>query len=113
MRYQNIVILTGAGVSAESGIPVFRSEDGLWEHHNVEDVATYEGFLRNKTLVHEFYNKMRLSLPTKKPNAAHKAIAHLQTEVAKTRRGSFSLLRRILMICMKEAGSKQVCHMQR
>ena len=44
MKYQNIVILTGAGVSAESGIPVFRSEDGLWERHKVEDVATYEGF---------------------------------------------------------------------
>ena len=58
----NIVILTGAGISAESGIPVFRSETGLWEEHRVEDVATYEGFLRDRTLVHNFYNGMRRKL---------------------------------------------------
>lgn len=50
----NIVVLTGAGISAESGIPVFRSETGLWEQHRVEDVATYDGFVRNKNLVHDF-----------------------------------------------------------
>ena len=81
--YQNIVILTGAGISAESGIPVFRSETGLWEQERVEDVATYDGFLRDKTKVHEFYNKMRRSLLDKKPNPAHLALARLEKEYSK------------------------------
>ena len=110
MKYKNIVILTGAGVSAESGIPVFRSEDGLWERHKVEDVATYEGFMRNKTLVHEFYNKMRLSLPSKEPNAAHKAIAHLQEEWQK-QGGDVFLVTQNIDDLHERAGSKQVCHM--
>ena len=76
----NIVILTGAGISAESGIPVFRSETGLWEEHRVEDVATYEGFLRDRTLVHNFYNGMRRKLSGVKPNEAHKALTRLQNE---------------------------------
>ena len=72
--FKHIVILTGAGISAESGIPVFRSETGLWEQERVEDVATYEGFLRNKTKVHDFYNKMRQSIKSKEPNPAHLAL---------------------------------------
>ena len=61
MSYKHILVLTGAGISAESGIPVFRAEDGLWENHRVEDVATPEGFERNPQLVHDFYNTMRRS----------------------------------------------------
>ena len=110
MRYQNIVILTGAGVSAESGIPVFRSEDGLWEKHKVEDVATYEGFLRNKTLVHNFYNAMRRSLPSKLPNKAHFAIAHLQKEWQEYGGEAFLVTQNIDDL-HERAGSSQVVHM--
>ena len=56
---RRIVVLTGAGISAESGIPTFRAADGLWENHRVEDVATPEGFARNPDLVHRFYNERR------------------------------------------------------
>ena len=58
-HFRNIVILTGAGISQESGIPTFRSEDGLWEQHRVEDVATPEGYIRDPDLVHRFYNRLR------------------------------------------------------
>lgn len=73
----NLVVLTGAGVSAESGVPTFRASDGLWEGHRIEEVATPEGFAANPTLVQEFYNKRRALLPTVQPNAAHKALAEL------------------------------------
>lgn len=78
MKFKRIVVLTGAGISAESGIPVFRSETGLWEQHNVADVATYSGFMNDKTLVHNFYNTMRAKLKTVEPNAAHLALTKLQ-----------------------------------
>ncbi|MGL5838992.1 MAG: NAD-dependent deacylase [Sphingorhabdus sp.] len=74
---RNIVILTGAGVSAESGIDTFRSAGGLWEQHKVEDVATPEGFERNPDLVLRFYDMRRAAIQTKKPNAAHFALAKL------------------------------------
>ena len=79
-RLPNIVILTGAGVSAESGIATFRAEDGLWEQHRVEDVATPEGFCRNPELVQAFYNERRAQLSEVQPNPAHHAIARLQRE---------------------------------
>lgn len=72
-----IVILTGAGISAESGLATFRASDGLWEDHAVEDVATPEGFARNPQLVHEFYNMRRKNASEAKPNAAHQALAGL------------------------------------
>jgi len=74
----NIVILTGAGISAESGIPTFRDSMGLWEEHKVEDVATPEGFSRNPDLVHRFYNERRAKLKEVKPNAGHFALANLE-----------------------------------
>ncbi len=76
----NIVILTGAGISAESGLATFRAADGLWEGHRVEDVATPEAFMRNPALVHDFYNQRRRGLldPKIQPNAAHKALANLE-----------------------------------
>ncbi|ORU94868.1 MAG: NAD-dependent protein deacylase [Cycloclasticus sp. symbiont of Poecilosclerida sp. M] len=75
-----IVILTGAGVSAESGIKTFRASDGLWENHRVEDVATPEAYARDPQLVHTFYNMRRKQLLGEdiKPNAAHTAIAQLE-----------------------------------
>lgn len=77
---KKIVVLTGAGVSAESGINTFRDSDGLWENHKVEDVASIEGWYRNPKLVLEFYNARRVQLAEVEPNAAHKAIADLQHE---------------------------------
>jgi NAD-dependent deacetylase len=73
-----IVILTGAGISAESGIETFRAEDGLWAQHRVEDVATPEGFARDPKLVVDFYNARRKQASEVAPNAAHKALAKLQ-----------------------------------
>jgi NAD-dependent deacetylase len=74
-----IVILTGAGISAESGLGTFRDADGLWTRHKLEDVATPEGFARNPDLVHQFYNARRIQAAKAVPNAAHVALARLQT----------------------------------
>ena len=79
-KYQNIVILTGAGISAESGLATFRSSNGLWNNHPVEDVATVEGFQRNPAYVHDFYNELKKELVKAKPNPAHLAITKLQKE---------------------------------
>ncbi len=71
----HLVVLTGAGVSAESGIRTFRDTNGLWEEHRIEDVASPEGFARNPALVLDFYNKRRAQANTVAPNAAHLALA--------------------------------------
>lgn len=73
-----IVILTGAGISAESGLRTFRASDGLWEEHRIEDVATPEGFARDPALVHRFYNQRRAAAAAALPNAAHQALARLE-----------------------------------
>lgn len=78
MNFGNIVVLTGAGLSAESGLGTFRGHDGLWDNYNIEEVATPEGFARNPIKVHEFYNMRRGWLTKAKPNAAHLALAHLE-----------------------------------
>lgn len=75
---EKIVILTGAGISAESGLSTFRDEGGLWAQHRIEDVATPEGFARDPALVHGFYNARRVQAAKVKPNAAHEALATLQ-----------------------------------
>lgn len=75
---QNIVLLTGAGISAESGLQTFRAEDGLWCDHRVEDVATPEAYERNPSLVQEFYNMRRRQLKEVVPNAAHNALAECE-----------------------------------
>lgn len=80
MKYENIVILTGAGISAESGLQTFRASDGLWCGHRVEDVATPEAFERNPKLVQDFYNMRRRQLAEVNPNAAHLALARLAAE---------------------------------
>lgn len=77
MSKGNIVILTGAGISAESGLQTFRAADGLWCGHKVEEVATPEGFAKNPALVQQFYNQRRAQLKQVKPNAAHAALAKL------------------------------------
>lgn len=74
---KKIIILTGAGISAESGLQTFRDADGLWEGYNVEDVATPEAWQRNPELVQNFYNERRRSVFNAKPNAAHLALADL------------------------------------
>ena len=77
---KKLVVLTGAGVSAESGISTFRTNNGLWENHKVEDVASIEGWYRNPAVVMDFYNQRRAQLSEVRPNAAHLAIADLEKE---------------------------------
>lgn len=107
--YQNIVILTGAGISAESGIQTFRASDGLWEGHNVEEVATPEGFARNPALVQQFYNKRRAQLNsgTVDPNPAHFALAELEAGFG----GEFLLVTQNVDNLHKRSGSKNLIHM--
>jgi NAD-dependent deacetylase len=76
-----LFVLTGAGVSAESGLRTFRDAGGLWEDQRVEDVATPEGFRRDPELVISFYNKLRRNLPNAQPNAAHRALARLEARL--------------------------------
>jgi len=106
---KNIVVLTGAGISAESGIKTFRGADGLWEGHRVEDVATPEGFQRNPALVYEFYNHRRRQLLDEnvKPNAAHKALAQLEAE----HDGNVLVVTQNIDNLHERGGSKEVLHM--
>jgi NAD-dependent deacetylase len=104
---KNIVILTGAGISAESGLPTFRDADGLWEGHHVEEVATPEAFERDPKLVHRFYNMRREALFTVEPNAAHLALAKLQREYP----GSVTLVTQNVDDLHERGGSKDVIHM--
>lgn len=80
MGKKRIVVLTGAGISAESGISTFRDANGLWENHNIYDVATPEGFQKNPALVHNFYNQRRKQLLQCQPNAGHLALAELEKD---------------------------------
>ena len=77
---KKVVVLTGAGISAESGIKTFRDSDGLWEEHRIEDVATPEGWRRNPELVLKFYNERRKQLFEVVPNDAHKALQRLEAQ---------------------------------
>jgi NAD-dependent deacetylase len=104
---RRIVILTGAGISAESGIDTFRSAGGLWEQHRVEDVATPEGFARDPDLVLAFYDMRRAGLAEVAPNPAHTALARLQTEFA----GEVLLVTQNVDDLHERAGSRQVLHM--
>lgn len=75
---KKVVVLTGAGISAESGISTFRDSDGLWEHYRVEDVCTYDAYLRNPELVLNFYNERRRQLFESKPNEGHRQLVRLE-----------------------------------
>lgn len=77
---KKLVVLTGAGISAESGIKTFRDSDGLWEGHNVMDVATPEGWYKNPALVLEFYNQRRKQLKEVQPNLGHQILAELEND---------------------------------
>jgi NAD-dependent deacetylase len=78
MNKKKVVVLTGAGISAESGISTFRDSDGLWEQYRVEDVATYDAYLRNPELVLNFYNERRRQLFAVKPNDGHRQLVRLE-----------------------------------
>ena len=109
---RNIVILTGAGVSAESGIDTFRSAGGLWEQHRVEDVATPEGFARDPDLVLRFYDMRREAIQTKAPNAAHIALGRLEREwPKKVPGGSVTLVTQNVDDLHERGGSLGVIHM--
>lgn len=104
---QKIVILTGAGISAESGLGTFRAEGGLWAQHRIEDVATPEGFARNPQLVVDFYNKRRAQAAEALPNAGHVALARLEAEFD----GDIVLVTQNVDDLHEKAGSKRVMHM--
>jgi NAD-dependent deacetylase len=107
MTVGNIVILTGAGVSAESGVATFRGPDGLWEGQRVEDVATPEAFRRDPALVHAFYDARRAKLGTVEPNAAHRALALLDAEWP----GDLLLVTQNVDDLHERAGSTRLMHM--
>jgi NAD-dependent deacetylase len=107
MAVRNIVILTGAGVSAESGLATFRGPDGLWEGHRVEDVATPEAFRRDPVLVHSFYDARRAKLAMVSPNSAHEALARLEAQWP----GDFLLVTQNVDDLHERAGSKRLIHM--
>lgn len=109
MAIESIVILTGAGISAESGIRTFRAADGLWEDHRVEDVATPEAFQRDPHLVHRFYNERRNQLLSEhiKPNPGHQALAELEAAFP----GELLLVTQNIDNLHERAGSKSLIHM--
>ena len=108
-RPRSIVVLTGAGISAESGIETFRAAEGLWANHHVDDVATLEGFARNPQLVYAFYNQRRRQLltPEISPNAAHSALAKFEHEFG----GEFLLVTQNVDNLHERAGSENLIHM--
>ena len=105
--YKNIVILTGAGISAESGVRTFRENGGLWEEHRIEDVATPEAFARDPHLVHRFYNMRRAQLASVEPNAAHKALARLQADL----QGEVTIVTQNVDDLHERGGGRGVIHM--
>jgi NAD-dependent deacetylase len=104
---RNIVILTGAGISAESGLATFRGPDGLWEGHRVEDVATPEAFRRDPALVQGFYDARRAKLDTVAPNAAHAALARLDAEWP----GELLIVTQNVDDLHERAGARRILHM--
>lgn len=104
--FNNIVILTGAGISAESGLATFRASNGLWNNHKVEDVATVEGFARNPAYVHEFYNELKLELVKAQPNPAHLAITRLQKEYP----ANISVVTQNVDTLHEKAGNQNIYH---
>lgn len=105
-QYKNIFILTGAGISAESGLATFRSSNGLWNNHKVEDVASIEGFERNPALVHDFYNNLKVEVQGVKPNAAHLAITKLQEKYP----AEVNVITQNVDTLHEKAGNKNVYH---
>ena len=106
LNNKNIVILTGAGISQESGLKTFRDADGLWEGHRVEEVATPEAFAENPQLVYEFYNQRRQQLKEVKPNKAHIALAKFED----IHNAKFTLITQNVDNLHELAGSKNIIH---
>lgn len=106
-RYERIAILTGAGISAESGVATFRDKDGIWSKVDYRDVATPEGFARGPGRVHEFYNARRLAARDVQPNAAHFALARLEREYD----GEVTLVTQNIDALHEAAGSRTIIHM--
>ena len=104
---RNIVILTGAGISAESGLATFRGPEGLWEGHRVEDVCTPEALERNAALVHRFYDERRARLAEVEPNAAHEALAALDAEWP----GELLIVTQNVDDLHERAGAQRLVHM--
>ncbi len=109
MRHENIVILTGAGISKESGIDTFRDKGGIWSKVKVEDVATPQAFEKNPSTVQKFYNERRANLldPSIKPNAAHFALARLEREW----QGDVAVVTQNIDNLHEAAGTKNLIHM--
>ena len=104
---RNIVILTGAGISAESGLATFRGPEGLWEGHRVEDVATPEAYARDPVLVHRFYNARRANLATVEPNEAHRALARFDASWP----GELLIVTQNVDDLHERAGARRLLHM--
>ena len=104
---KRLVVLTGAGISAESGVRTFRGNDGMWEHENIEDVCTPDALRRDPKRVKDFYNFLRKGLPEHKPNAAHIALAELEERLG----DEFLLVTQNVDDLHERAGSKRVLHM--
>jgi NAD-dependent deacetylase len=102
---KNLVVLTGAGISAESGISTFRDSDGLWEQYRIEDVATLDAWYKDKELVTEFYNQRRMQLKTVKPNYGHIGLAELEQEF------NVSIITQNVDNLHEQAGSKHIVHL--
>lgn len=111
--FSNIVILTGAGISAESGLATFRDKGGVWAKYDYREVATPEGFARNPALVHEFYNMRRRDAQGVKPNAAHAALAALERDARRTLGSAtvVTLVTQNVDPLHEAAGSANVIHM--
>ena len=107
---RNIVILTGSGVSAESGVATFRDKDGVWAKYDYRDVATPEGFAANPALVHAFYNDRRRALPSVSPNAAHIALVELERGLAELG-GRLTLVTQNVDDLHERAGARNLLHM--
>ena len=107
MSKRRIVVLTGAGLSAESGVPTFRDKTGIWAQYDYREVATPEGFARNPERVHEFYNMRRRAHASVHPNAAHAALAKLEREHA----GDVWIVTQNVDALQEQAGSRNLIHM--
>ncbi len=102
---KKLVVLSGSGISAESGIPTFRASDGLWENHRIEDVATPEAWVRNPTLVLEFYHQRRIRARDAEPNKGHRMLAELQEHF------DVSIVTQNVDDLHERAGSRHVIHL--
>ena len=107
---KNIVVLTGSGISAESGVATFRDSGGIWAKYDVSEVASPEGFAANPALVHEFYNERRQGLASVEPNAAHVALAKLESGLAQ-HGGRLTLITQNVDDLHERAGSSALFHM--